>query len=52
MIDVALIDANPGSKGGFAQMILSRSEALRTQGQHDPIHVIPNPDQSGRYIIC
>ena len=54
MIDVALIDANPLAPREVytAEMILSRSEALRTQGQHDPIHVIPNPDQSGRYIIC
>jgi ParB family chromosome partitioning protein len=54
MIDVAFIDANPLAPREVytAEMILARSEALRTQGQHDPIHVIPNPDQSGRYIIC
>ncbi len=54
MIDVALIDANPLAPREVytAQMILARSEALRTQGQHDPIHVIPNPEKSGRYIIC
>ena len=54
MIDIDLIDPNPLAPREVytAEMILSRSEALRTQGQHDPIHVIPNPEQNGRYIIC
>lgn len=54
MVDVALIDTNPLAPREVytAEMILSRAEALRTQGQHDPIHVIPNPDHLGRYIIC
>ncbi len=54
MVDVDLIDANPLAPREVytAEMILARSEALRTQGQHDPIHVIPSPDHLGRYIIC
>lgn len=53
-IAVSLIDPNPLAPREVytPQMISERAEALRTQGQHDPIHVIPNPDESGRYIIC
>lgn len=53
-IRVDLIDQNPLAPREIytAQMILERAEALRLQGQHDPIHVIPNPDSPGRYIIC
>lgn len=49
-----LIDANPLAPREIytSSMIRDRAEALRTQGQHDPIHVIPNPDHPGRYIIC
>ncbi|CAM5528459.1 hypothetical protein TMEC54S_00217 [Thauera mechernichensis] len=53
-IDVSLIDPNPLAPREVytAEMIRDRAEALRTQGQHDPIHVIPNPDEPGRFIIC
>lgn len=53
-IPVSLIDPNPLAPREVytPQMILARAEALRTQGQHDPIHVIPNPDETGRFIIC
>lgn len=54
MIDVRLIDPNPLAPREIytPEMIRDRAEALRTQGQHDPIHVIPRPDQEGRYIIA
>jgi ParB family chromosome partitioning protein len=54
MIAIELIDPNPLAPREVytPQMILERAEALRTQGQHDPIHVIPNPDEPGRFIIC
>lgn len=54
MIDVSLIDANPLAPREVytPRMIRERADALRTQGQHDPIHVIPNPDEPGRFIIC
>lgn len=53
-IPVALIDPNPLAPREVytPQMIKDRAEALRTQGQHDPIHVIPNPEHGGRFIIC
>jgi len=53
-IPVGLIDPNPLAPREVytPQMIRDRAEALRDQGQHDPIHVIPNPDAAGRYIIC
>ncbi|WP_287365778.1 ParB/RepB/Spo0J family partition protein [Thauera sp.] len=53
-IAVSLIDANPLAPREIytPQMIRERAEALRTQGQHDPIHVIPNPDEPNRFIIC
>lgn len=53
-ISIHLIDANPLAPREVytAEMILQRAENLRTQGQHDPIHVIPNPNASGRFIIC
>lgn len=53
-IAVSLIDANPLAPREIytPQMIRERAEALRTQGQHDPIHVIPNPDEPKRFIIC
>lgn len=54
VLDISLIDANPLAPREVytPQMIRDRAEALRDQGQHDPIHVIPNPDAPGRYIIC
>lgn len=53
-IRVDLIDPNPLAPREVytPQMILDRAEALRTQGQHDPIHVMPNPEKEGRFIIC
>ncbi|ABM39997.1 ParB/RepB/Spo0J family partition protein [Polaromonas naphthalenivorans] len=53
-INIHLIDPNPLAPREVytPQMILSRADDLRVQGQHDPIHVIPNPDASGRFIIC
>lgn len=53
-IPVALIDPNPLAPREVytPQMVRDRAEALRDQGQHDPIHVIPNLDTPGRYIIC
>ncbi|MDD3353258.1 ParB/RepB/Spo0J family partition protein [Zoogloea sp.] len=54
MIDINLIDSNPLAPRTIytSEMIRERAEALRTQGQHDPIHVIPNPESAGRFIIC
>lgn len=53
-IPVSLIDPNPLAPREVytPQMIASRASELRDQGQHDPIHVIPNPAAAGRYIIC
>jgi ParB family chromosome partitioning protein len=53
-IDVELIDPNPLAPREVytAEMILTRADELMAQGQHDPIHVIPNPGVPGRYIIC
>lgn len=53
-IRLDLIDPNPLSPREVytSEMIARRAEELRTQGQHDAIHVIPNPDANGRYIIC
>lgn len=53
-IRVDLIDPNPLAPREVytPQMILDRAEALRTQGQHDPIHVIPHPEKEGRFVIC
>lgn len=54
VIGVHLIDPNPLAPREVytPQMILERAEDLRSQGQHDPIHVIANPDAPGRFIIC
>lgn len=54
VIGVHVIDPNPLAPREVytPQMILERAEDLRSQGQHDPIHVIPNPDAPGRFIIC
>ena len=53
-IDVTLIDPNPLAPREVytSEMILTRAEELRMQGQHDPIHVIPNAEVPGRFIIC
>lgn len=53
-ISVLLIDPNPLAPREVytSQMVLERAEDLRSQGQHDPIHVTPNPDAPGRYVIC
>jgi ParB family chromosome partitioning protein len=53
-ISIQLIDPNPLAPREVytSEMILSRADDLRAQGQHDPIHVIPNPDALGRFIIC
>ncbi|MCD2514395.1 ParB/RepB/Spo0J family partition protein [Comamonas endophytica] len=53
-ISLELIDPNPLAPREVytPEMILQRAENLRTQGQHDPIHVIPHPDVPGRFIIC
>lgn len=54
IIDAHLIDANTLAPREVytAKMILDRAEDLRHQGQHDPIHIIPNPDFPGRFIIA
>lgn len=54
MIGVHLVDPNPLAPREIytPEMILNRAEDLRTQGQHDPIHVIPSPGSPGRFIIC
>jgi len=54
VIDVQLIDPNPLAPREVytPQMIQERAEGLRSQGQHDPIHVITNPESPGRFIIC
>lgn len=53
-LDVNLIDPNPLAPREVytPEMILNRAEDLRSQGQHDPIHVIPNPEATGRFVIC
>lgn len=53
-IAVDLIDPNPLAPRAVytPEMIQARADDLRTQGQHDPIHVTPNPARPGRYIIC
>jgi ParB family chromosome partitioning protein len=53
-IGVHLIDPNPLAPREVYtyEMILSRAHDLRSQGQHDPIHVIPNPAAPGRFLIC
>jgi ParB family transcriptional regulator, chromosome partitioning protein len=53
-IAVHLIDANPMAPREVytTTMVADRAEALRTQGQHDPIHVVPHPDVVGRFMIA
>lgn len=53
-ISVALIDPNPHAPRTVytAAMIKDRAADLRSQGQHDPIHVIPNPDAPNRWMIA
>lgn len=54
LIDPKLIDPNPLAPREVytAEMIRVRAEELKTQGQRDPIHVIPNPATPGRFIIA
>lgn len=54
LIDPILIDPNPLAPREVytAKMIKVRAEELRTQGQRDPIHVIPNPAYPDRFIIA
>jgi ParB family chromosome partitioning protein len=53
-IPITLIDANPLAPREVytPQMIQGRADDLRSQGQHDPIHVIPNPEAQGRFVIA
>lgn len=53
-IPIHLIDPNPLAPREVytPEMISSRAEELRLQGQHDPIHVITHPDIPGRFIVC
>lgn len=53
-IDVELIDENPfGPREVYLPEVIEKmAAALKEQGQHDPIHVRPNPGAQGRYIIC
>ena len=53
-IPVDLIDPNPLAPREVytPEMISSRAEELRLQGQHDPIHVILHPNIPGRFIVC
>jgi ParB family transcriptional regulator, chromosome partitioning protein len=53
-IEIELIDPNPLAPRSIytAEMIQARANDLQAQGQHDPIHVTPNPEAPGRYIIC
>jgi ParB family chromosome partitioning protein len=52
-IAVELIDENPFAPREVytPQMILARAEELRSQGQHDNIHVIPHPENPKRFMI-
>lgn len=52
-LDVSLIDQNRFAPREVytPEMILQRAESLRVR-QNDPIHVIPNPESPGRYIIA
>lgn len=54
MIPVDLIDSHPLAPREVytPQVIKERADDLRSQNQHDPIHVIPHPGAEGRYIIC
>lgn len=53
-IAVDLVDPNPLAPREIYTTVMIRSlaDALADQGQHDPIHVITNPDSPGRFIIC
>lgn len=53
-IPVTWIDPNPFAPREIytPEMILERAESLRKHGQTDPIHVIPNPENPGRFIIA
>ena len=53
-LDIDLIDPNPlAPREVYTNaMIRVMADALTEQGQHDAIHVTPNLDAPGRYIIC
>lgn len=53
VIALDLIDPNPFAPRIIytPEMLLERAESIRQYGQHDPIHVIPNPNAEGRFII-
>lgn len=54
MIDLDLIDPNPYAPREIytPEMLAKRASEIDTQGQHDAIHVVPNPDSPGRYVIA
>lgn len=54
LIDPKLIDPNPLAPREIytEEMVQTRADELKTQGQRDPIHVIPNPNDPGRFIIA
>lgn len=53
-VDVDLIDPNPlAPREVYTNaMIRAMADALTEQNQHDVIHVVPNLDTPGRFIIC
>lgn len=53
-VSIELIDENPfGPREVYLPEVIGEmANALRDQGQHDPIHIRPNPDAPGRFIIC
>lgn len=54
LIPIERIEANPIAPREIytPEMLLRRADELRTQGQHDAIHVIPHPDRPGYFIIA
>lgn len=54
MIDLDLIDPNPYAPREIytPEMLAKRASEIDTQGQHDAIHVVRNPDSPGRYVIA
>lgn len=53
-IQLELIDANPfAPREVYAPQVLrERADSLRANGQYEVIHVIPHPDQPGRFMIA
>lgn len=53
LIDAGLIDQNAHPPRTFylEENIKSVADSMHQSGQRDAIHVIPNPDKPGRYII-